>query len=225
MKNHFLRGIFFLLPIGLSLYVIYYLARLIYRGLDFVIDFLPESLAGSTMYNVTAVVASLVILFFVTVLIGVIMRTVVGRFFEGIADRLFGSVPLIKLVYNSLKQSFDLIVQGKDERYLETVLVKYPREGSWAIAFLTGKCSDKTAPSPDRTYYTVFLPSTPNPTTGFLLIVPEDDIIRTEMTKSETFKLIFSGGIIKEDTQVDTRRSGSETGESGKTRKSFRSDR
>lgn len=207
MKSHFLRGLLFLLPIGLSLYVVYYLARLIYRGLGFVVDFLPEPLAGSTLYNVTAVVASLIILFFVTVLIGVIMRTVVGRFFEGIADRLFGSVPLIKLVYNSLKQSFDLIVKRGEEQYFETVLVKYPREGSWAVALLTGKCSDKTAPSPDRTYYTVFLPSTPNPTTGFLLIVPEEDIIRIEMTKSETFKLIFSGGIIKQDTPAESRRS------------------
>jgi uncharacterized membrane protein len=78
------------------------------------------------------------------------------------------------------------------------VLLEYPHRIKWAIAFLTGKCTERWTPDPSKQYYTVFMPTTPNPTTGFLMIVSGDEIQQTDITPNEAFKLILSGGIIKE---------------------------
>jgi uncharacterized membrane protein len=122
---------------------------------------------------------------------------VVGKAVERFVDWFFGSLPGVKGLYRTVKQIFDLVFKRGSGKDYKPVFVQYPHSGAWAIAFLTGKCSENLAPDMTRDYYTVFMPTTPNPTSGFLMIFPEDEIRHTEMSAGEAFKLIISGGIAK----------------------------
>jgi uncharacterized membrane protein len=198
IKNSFFSGLFFLLPVALTVYVVYYISRLVYHGLDFIIKLVPESYTGSLFYHTLIILASLIIIIFGIALVGVIIRTVVGRALERLVDRLFGFFPGVKGLYRTLKQIFDLVFRGGRGKEYKPVLVQYPHRGSWALAFLTGKCTEQTTPDAEKEYYTVFMPTTPNPTSGFLMIFPEDEIRYTGLTPGDAFKLIMSGGIVKE---------------------------
>lgn len=198
IKIYFFSGLILLLPIALTFYIIYYVSRLIYKGLDFVLAFVPEPYKSLLVYKIIIVLCTGVVLFFFTVLIGIFIRTVVGRTIEKFIDRLFGSVPGVKGFYKALKQLFDLIFRKREDTSLRPVLVEYPHKGKYAVAFVTGETSPKTAPDTRKKYYTVFMPTTPNPTTGFLMIIPQDEIIQLDITRSEALKMIFSGGIVQE---------------------------
>ena len=198
LKNSFFRGLLFLLPVALTLYVVYYIGRTVYAGLDFIIELAPESYTGSVLYQALIIVASLIIIFFIIVLIGIVIRTVVGKAVERFVDWFFGSLPGLKGLYRTVKQIFDLLSKRGSGKEYKPVFIQYPHTGSWSVAFLTGKCSRDLAPDSGKDYYTVFMPTTPNPTTGFLMIVPEDEMRHTEMTAGEAFKLIMSGGIAKQ---------------------------
>jgi uncharacterized membrane protein len=77
-------------------------------------------------------------------------------------------------------------------------LIEYPHKGKWAVAFLTGPCTDKVSPSSDREYVTVFMSTTPNPTTGFVMIIPREEMIHIDISMNETLKMILSGGVVKD---------------------------
>ena len=123
-----------------------------------------------------------------------------GNALEKVIDKIFSFFPGVKGLYGLLKQVFNLVFRRKEEkeREFKVVFVEYPHREEWALAFLTGKCNESTSPSDDKDYYTVFMPTTPNPTTGFLMFVPENKIIRTDLTMNDAIKLIFTGGIIKQ---------------------------
>ena len=195
--NIFLSGLFFLLPVVLTMYVMYYISKQIYSGLDFVVAFVPEPYKSSVIYKFLVILATIVIIFFFIVLIGVFIRTVFGKAIERVIDRVFGFIPGVKGLYNMLKQIFNLLFRRGEGQHYKPVLVQYPHKDSWALAFLTGKCTADTSPDTDRNYYSVFMPTTPNPTSGFMLIFPEEDIIHPNLTASDAIKLIMSGGIVK----------------------------
>lgn len=198
IKINFISGLIFLLPIALTLYAMYTVSRLIYNGLAFVTSFFPSPYRDQFLYKAFIILSTVFVLVFLTVLIGSFVKSVFGKAIGKVVDKLFTFVPGIKGLYKSMKQLFDLVLKRSESDAFKPVLIEYPHKGKWAVAFLTGPCNEKISPSPDKEYFTVFMPTTPNPTTGFLMIVPRDDIVTIDISMNEVLKMILSGGVVKE---------------------------
>lgn len=138
-----------------------------------------------------------VMLIAVLILIGMFTTGFIGRFFVRLGDWIVSKMPLISSLYSLLKQLFETIFSPKSQSFKEAVLVEYPRKGIWIIGFLagetTGELNDKIAQSPALS---VFIPTTPNPTSGFLILIPEKDIIKLDMSVEDALKYVVSCGIV-----------------------------
>ncbi|HOV14143.1 MAG TPA: DUF502 domain-containing protein [Spirochaetota bacterium] len=199
LQRIFFEGLIALLPLTLTVYITYYLIKLFYKMFSFAVPLLPEPFRDIFYFDFVIVIITVILFFLMVILIGFITKTFFGKFMERFIENIFISLPFVKVIYKAIKQLFSLIF-SKDEgtKYSKIVLVEFPYKGKWAIAFLTGKCNEKFTPDKKRDYYTVFLPTTPNPTSGYLFILPKEDIVETQLTMDEAVKLILSGGINKE---------------------------
>jgi uncharacterized membrane protein len=138
-------------------------------------------------------------LFFVIiglVLVGAFTANLLGRTFLRISERILDRMPIIRGIYATIKQVFETILSHQSDAFRQVVLVEYPRRGIWALGFLTGETLGEVQNLTKERVLNIFLPTTPNPTSGFLLFIPEDDIIILDMTVEEGIKMVMSGGIV-----------------------------
>lgn len=129
-------------------------------------------------------------------LIGMLAAGILGRWFLRSAAWLFGRLPVIRSIYGALKQIVETILASRSEAFRECVLFQYPRKGSWAIGFLTGRTEGQVQGLTEEEVINVFLPTTPNPTSGFLMFVPRREAISLTMTIEEGLKMVVSGGLV-----------------------------
>ena len=138
------------------------------------------------------VIATLLVVF----LTGLVTANIIGqrllRFWEGVLSR----IPVVKSVYYSVKQVSDTLFSSSGEAFRKALLVQYPREGAWTIAFLTGQPGGDVLTHLRGDYVSVFVPTTPNPTSGFFLMLPRKDVIELEMSVDEALKYIISMGVV-----------------------------
>lgn len=199
IQRVFLEGIVALLPITLTIYITIFAMKFFYKFFSFAIPLLPDPFRDLFRFDFIIVIITVIIFFFSVVLIGFIAKTFLGKAMETFVENMFISLPFVKTIYKAIKQLFGLIFSKDDtNKYSKIVMVEFPYKGKWAIAFLTGRCGEKLSPEKKKEYYTVFIPTTPNPTSGFLFIVSKDDIVDTQLTMDEAIKLILSGGVVKE---------------------------
>ena len=137
------------------------------------------------------------VLIAVLILIGMFTTGFIGKFFVRLGDFIVSKMPLVSSIYSLLKQLFETIFSSKSQSFKEAVLIEYPRKGLWVIAFLAGETSSelKTKLAPHQ-MVSVFVPTTPNPTSGFLIMVPEKDIIKLDMSVEDALKYTVSCGIV-----------------------------
>lgn len=130
-------------------------------------------------------------------LIGLMARNIVGRWLLNFGENLLQAIPLAGAVYKTLKQLLQTLLQDSNEKFRRVVLVEYPRPGVWSLAFVTGTgTTEMKAKLPDTSILSVFIPTTPNPTTGWYAIVPESSAIDLSMSIEDAFKILLSGGIV-----------------------------
>ena len=129
-------------------------------------------------------------------LIGALTAGFMGRFFIKLSERLLNRMPVIRSVYNATKQILETVLAQQSNAFREAVLVEYPRRGIWAIAFITGTTKGEVQSVTEEECINIFLPTTPNPTSGFLLFVPKADLVSLDMTVEEAIKMVISGGIV-----------------------------
>ena len=128
--------------------------------------------------------------------VGFLTAGLIGRYIIKLGERIIQRLPIIRSVYGALKQIFESVLASSSESFREVVLVEYPRRGIWAIAFITGITKEEVQNITDNEMVNIFLPTTPNPTSGFLLFVPRDELIQLNMTVEEGIKMVISGGIV-----------------------------
>ncbi len=127
-------------------------------------------------------------------LIGLMARNIAGRWLLDLGERIVQSIPLAGSIYKTLQQLLQTVFQDSKTRFRRVILVEYPRRGLWAVAFVTGAVpSEDTAISP---MISVFIPTTPNPTSGWYAVVPETDVINLNISIEDAFKVLLSGGIV-----------------------------
>ncbi|NCJ08063.1 DUF502 domain-containing protein [Synechococcales cyanobacterium C] len=131
--------------------------------------------------------------------IGLMARNIVGRWLLDVGERTLQAIPLAGAVYKTLKQLLETLLQDSRSRFRRVVLVEYPRSGIWAIAFVTGTLGGTMQSMFPNPMVSLFIPTSPNPTTGWYAIVSAEEVINIDLPVEDAFKLIISGGIVSPD--------------------------
>lgn len=193
LRAYFLTGVIVTAPISITIFLVWqFLAFLDTHVAGLVPDrynpetYLPFSLPGLGL---------LLMLAFLT-LVGMLTAGLAGRTLVRMGERLLSRMPVVRGVYGTLKQIFETVLAQKSRSFREVVLIEYPRRGIGAIGFVTGPTRGEIQARTEEDMVNVFLPTTPNPTSGFLLFVPKGDLIHLDMTIEEGIKMVISGGIV-----------------------------
>ena len=139
---------------------------------------------------------SVVVLISALLITGAAVSNMAGQWLLNQSNRLFSNIPIVKSIYSSVKQVSDTLFSSSGQAFREAVLVQYPRQGSWTIAFVTGKPSGEVADKLAGDHLTLYVPTTPNPTSGFMLIAPRSDVVTLNMSVDEALKYIISMGVV-----------------------------
>jgi uncharacterized membrane protein len=187
IRQLFVRGLFTLLPIVATIYLVYFLFTLLDNFLGtYIAMFFGRPLPG------VGLVASLVLIF----IAGFIVSNVIGEKLLHFGENLLQKIPLVTKIYFGIKQIVDAFsLQGK-QLFNRVVLVEYPRKGTYAVGFVTGECRGEVQNKTAARLINIFIPTTPNPTSGMLILVPDKEIIYLDMTVEEGLKLIISAGVV-----------------------------
>ena len=193
IRRYFFTGVAVTAPLGITIYLSLIFIQFIDRNVKKLVPanynpdtYLPFDLPGT----------GLILAVFFLILIGFFTAGFFGRFFVRLGENIINKLPVFRSIYGALKQIFQTILGSSSNAFREVVLIEYPRNGMWAIAFITAETSGEVKQKLKRKSVNVFLPTTPNPTSGFLLFVPTKDITRLSMNIEEGMKLVISGGII-----------------------------
>ena len=186
LRNYFFTGVIVLVPIGFTLYLSKFLINLS-------TNLVPSGLNPNTYlpYSIPGIEIILTIIFIT--IVGGLSLSFFGKKFLQIVDDLFKRIPILRTIYSAIGQMTDSFRSKKGNRK-RVVLVEYPRKGSWAVGFATKKNTGEIKSKTNRNLVNVFVPTTPNPTSGFLLMIPNEDLIYLDMTFEEASKFIVSAG-------------------------------
>jgi len=138
----------------------------------------------------------LVVITLFLIVIGALTAGFVGKIWSRFTEGVLARMPVVRTIHGSVKQILETVLAQKSNAFREAVLVEYPRRGIWAIAFITGRTLGEVQNITEEECTNIFLPTTPNPTSGFLLFVPMTDLIPLSMTVEEAIKMVISGGIV-----------------------------
>lgn len=186
-KRLFVRGLLALIPLVATIYVL----NLIFSFLDGLLSLFVRDLFGIAVPGVGALASILLIL-----IIGFVVTNVIGARLIEYTEKLLHKVPIAPKIYFAIKQIIDAFsLQGKHS-FSKVAMVEYPRKGIYSIGFIISECRDEIQSAAGKKLVNIFIPTTPNPTTGFLLMVPQDEIIILDMTVEEGLKLILSAGMV-----------------------------
>ena len=189
-RNYFFTGLLITVPLGITFLVLRFLIRIA----DSVLRVIPQEIHDTyIVFRIPGL--GVVITLTLIMVIGILAHNFVGRKLVSFGERIINHIPLVRSVYSASKQLLETIFAGTDHQFQRVVLVEYPRRGVYSIGFVTGKVPGKSAPL-DTPQLSVFIPTTPNPTSGWYLIVPEADVVPTALSVEEAFKIIISAGIV-----------------------------
>ncbi len=193
LRAYFFAGILITAPISIT----FYLAWLFISFVDArVTPWIPEKYNPTTYLPFGLPGLGLVVVIVVLTLIGMVTAGFFGRLLMRFYDGLLARMPVVRTVYSALKQIIETVLAQQSTAFRQAVLVEYPRRGIWAIAFITGRTEEEVQNLTEDETINIFLPTTPNPTSGFLLFVPKEDVIPLSMTVEEAIKMVISAGIV-----------------------------
>jgi uncharacterized membrane protein len=197
LRNAFFSGVILVAPLAFTIFVfvkIFVFVGGAFRPLFFV--FVPNALRDRpSLETVWDGLATLIVMLLVT-LLGYASRYVFGKYFFSIGHRFIQNIPGVSAVYNTVRQIVNTFSSQGRHIFNKVVLVEFPRKGCWTIGFLTNMEQGEAQVRTQEEVWTVFVPTTPNPTSGFLLMVPRRDAVELDMTVGDGMKMIISGGAV-----------------------------
>ena len=193
IRTYFFAGILVTAPLFITGYVAWLFINFVD---DSITPLIPPAYNPETYLPFALPGLGLVVLFISMTMVGMFMAGVMGRLFTRLSESLLNRMPVIRSVYNAVKQILETVLAQQSKAFREAVLVEYPRRGIWAIAFITGTTEGEVQSITEDDCVNIFLPTTPNPTSGFLLFVPKEDLIPLSMSVEEAIKMVISGGIV-----------------------------
>jgi len=187
LRNYFITGVLVLIPIGVTVYLTLFFIKIFSKILPQEINpnhYLPYSIPG----------LEIIISIMVITVIGWLSLSFLGKKLVKLVNDIFKKIPFLRTVYSAIGQMTQSFAQTRKSKKKSVVLVEYPRKGSWAVGFATQENTGEIASKTNKNLINVFVPTTPNPTSGFLLMFPKDEIIYLDMSFEDASKFIVSAG-------------------------------
>ncbi len=200
MKRYLLAGLLVWLPLAITIWVLHAILGMLDGVFAALLTatqaVLPD--AVSPLLDMLKRIPGLGVIVMVAglILTGVLATNIAGQWALRQGSKILNQIPIVKSIYSSVKQVSDTLFSSSGNAFREAVLVQYPREGSWTIAFVTGKPGGEAAEHLHADYLSLYVPTTPNPTSGFFLMVPRKDVIELAMSVDEALKYIISMGVV-----------------------------
>ena len=205
LRGYLLAGILVTAPISITIYLTWlFLTFIDSRVAKILPDDWYVALYGGTTFPGLGLVIALV--FFV--IIGWFAKNFFGRLIIRLSEYIVHRMPVIRTVYSAIKQIFETIMASQSQAFREVVMLEYPRKGVWSIGFVTGVTEGEVQRATKNETINVFVPTTPNPTSGYLLFVPKKELVFLEMNVEEAIKLVVSAGIITPPDRIDKKSAG-----------------
>ncbi|MBA64947.1 MAG: hypothetical protein CMG55_04005 [Candidatus Marinimicrobia bacterium] len=182
LKSKLFAGIAILLPLYLTFIVI----KILFISMEEISEPLLNKL-GLDILGL-GIILTIILIY----ILGLLMTNFLGRKIFNLGENIVKKVPIVNIIYTTLKQITDTFTKDSNDTFKGAIYIQYPRRGLWTMAFISGESESKEGIA----YYHVFVPTTPNPTSGFFLVVPQSDSIATDMSVEEGLKTIISGGLL-----------------------------
>ena len=193
IRSWFLTGILVMTPLILTIYVAWAFITFVD---NLVVPLVPFNYRPSYYLPFSIPGLGLIIVFIFTTFVGLLATGLFGRTLIRIWENILNRMPVVRSVYSAIKQILETVMATQSDAFRQAVLVQYPRKDIWAIGFVTGSTKGEVGKRVDKKMVNVFMPTTPNPTSGFLLFFPEEDLIFLNMTVEDALKLVVSGGMV-----------------------------
>ena len=191
LRNYFISGLLFWIPLALSVIVIKFF-------LELVNNLIPQKYLPEALFNLdTTIPGSGIILVLLVILItGVMVTNILGRKLVALWEKVLNKIPGFRNVYNVLKKVSDTVFNTSTESFRKAFLIQYPSKGIWVIAFQSGDYRDEAESIIGEEIMNLFVPTTPNPTSGFFVLIAKKDAFELDMSVEEAFKLVISAGVV-----------------------------
>ena len=195
LRNYFISGLLFWIPLALSVLVIKFF-------LEVVNNFVPARFLPETLLNLdTSIPGSGILLVIVIILLtGALVTNILGRKVLALWERALNKIPGFRSIYNVLKKVSTTVLNTSSDSFRKAFLVQYPSKGIWVIAFQSGDYKGEAESLIGEEILNLFVPTTPNPTSGFFIMVSKKDVLELNMSVEEAFKLVISAGVVTPDT-------------------------
>ena len=194
MKRNFLTGLFAILPAIITWFIVLYLYNIFTSPGSLIVTKLYTLFYGEnySVNNLIVQFISFLLTLLFIYLLGFFTNKFIGNRIINWFDRLISKIPVAKTIYKTIKQLTNSIADSNANAFQKVVYIEYPKNGIWTIAMVTGSSKDKN----NNNYYHLFLPTTPNPTSGFMLIINKNNVIESKISVEEGLKTIISGGMV-----------------------------
>ncbi len=198
LKANFIAGILFLTP----LLATFFFLKLSIKWMDNILLVIPPRFRPGELLGFSIPGLGVLILFLLILGTGFLVRNYVGRKVVGLWDRLISTIPLVNRFYSSVKQLAETVAHGSTKDFKRVVLVQFPKNGVYSLGYVTGVSAGEVQEKTRKKCLNIYVPTTPNPTSGYYLIVPEEEVIPLDMSVEDSFKLLISGGIISPEEKM-----------------------
>ena len=192
IRRYLIAGLLVWVPLGITIWVLHFLLT----SLDDIILVLPESIQPHTLFGFDIPGLGVVVAFLILFATGVVAANFFGQRLIRAWEAVLGRIPFVKSIYSSVKQVSDTLLSDKGQAFRKALLVEFPRPGCWTIAFQTGIPAASVATWLSGEYVSVYVPTTPNPTGGYFLMLPRAQVRELDMTVDEALKYIISMGVV-----------------------------
>lgn len=195
MRKYFITGLLVWIPLLITAWVLTLLNGWMDASLLLIPKaYRPETLLGFYVPGVGVILTIALVLF-----TGLLTANLLGRRLILLWESLLARIPVVKTIYGGVKQVSDTLLSGQGQAFRKALLVRYPHQGSWSVAFQTGHPRGEIAEILKEDHVSVFIPTTPNPTSGFFMIMPKKDVIELDMSVDAALKYIISVGVVSPD--------------------------
>jgi uncharacterized membrane protein len=209
VKKHFVTGLLIWIPLAITFWVL----NLIVTTMDQTLLLLPEAVQPRVLIGWHIPGLGLLLSLLIVLLTGLLAGNIIGQRLVQVWEGMLARIPVVKSIYNGVKQVSDTLLSSSGQAFRKALLVQYPREGSWTIAFLTGTPGGDVANHLEGDYVSVYVPTTPNPTSGFFLMLPRSDVVELDMSVDAALKYVVSMGVAP---PLPARRAGSRPAVAGR---------
>lgn len=192
IKRYFITGLLIWVPLAITAWVL----SLVVGTMDQSLRLLPETIHPRTLIGFDIPGAGVILTLLAILLTGLLAANFIGQRLVIWWERLLARIPVVNSIYNGVKQVSDTLFSSSGQAFRKALLIQYPREGAWTIAFLTGTPGGDVANHLRGEYVSVYVPTTPNPTSGFFLMLPKSDALELDMSVDEALKYIISMGVV-----------------------------